>query len=325
MQGKTIQIFINDIMTVDYTEPGETFRPEDGEGRKFSSGTFAFQCHDPGSIVRYRNIRVRPLADDLPSPGTPPDDPEFEKKLLALAGKNIPMMDLHVHLKRDLSMEQALENARRYGFTYGFAVNCGLKMGIETEDSLKAFLAAYEKPPHTYMAMQAEGREWLDLFSKETIEKFDYVFTDGMTWTNDKGRRMRLWIREETEVGDPEHFMDQLVANIVAILDKEPVDIYVNPTFIPEEIADRYDALWTRPRMDRVIDALVRNGVALEINARRNIPGPHFIKRAKARGVKFTFGTNNAGAKDLGRLEYCINMALECGLTPNDMWIPAGK
>lgn len=33
-------------------------------------------------------------------------------------------------------------------------------------------------------------------------------------------------------------------------------------------------------------------------------------------------GTNNAGAQDLGRMEYCIEMIRECGLTWRDMWVP---
>ena len=54
-------------------------------------------------------------------------------------------------------MEQALANARKYGFTYGIAVNCGLKMGFEIDSALQAFLKTYQKPPETFLAMQAEG------------------------------------------------------------------------------------------------------------------------------------------------------------------------
>jgi histidinol phosphatase-like PHP family hydrolase len=170
--------------------------------------------------------------------------------------------------------------------------------------------------------MQAEGREWLGLFSKESRDRFDYVFTDAMTWTNNNGKRMRLWIREETEVGDPQDFMDQLTDRIVKIVSEEPIDIHVNPTYLPPEIAGRYDELWTEERMDRVVAALAESGVALEINNRNRIPSPAFLKKAKEAGVKFTFGTNNAGADDLGRMDYCIEMIGELGLTSRDMWIP---
>jgi len=321
VQGKTIQTFINDQLIAEYTEPENPYRPESISGRLLSTGTFAFQCHDPGSKVYFKNIKVKPLPNELPTPGKALDDPAFEARIVDLGVSNFPLVDLHVHLKQGLTLEEALVTARMYGYSYGIAVNCGLKMGFETDEELLECLANYSKPPHTWLAMQAEGREWLDMFSEEVISKFDYVFTDAMTWTNNNGKRMRLWIPVETEVGDPQDFMEQLVDNIEKIL-TEPVDIYVNPTYLPVGIEDRYDELWTPERMDRVIKALIDNSVAFEINNRRRIPSPAFIKRAKEAGVKFTLGTNNGGANDLGRMDYAIEMISECGLTGADMWMP---
>jgi hypothetical protein len=322
VQGKTIQTFINGNPVAEYTEPEEIHRVEGFKGRVLSSGTIAIQCHDPQSIVYYKNIKVKPLPDDLPTPGTPPEDLDFERRLVNLHMQGFPLIDFHVHLKGGLTQETALAHARKYGFSYGLAVNCGLKMGKETESELREYLDQYVQSPLTWHAMQAEAREWVDIFSEEIVSGFDYVFTDAMTWTNDKGTRMRLWIPEETEVGDPQDFMEQLVNRIEQILSNEPVDIYVNPTYLPDEINDRYDELWTTERMDRVIRALADNQVALEINNLRRIPSPAFIRRAKEAGVKFTFGTNNSGADDLGRMEYAISMIGECDLGSSDMWMP---
>jgi histidinol phosphatase-like PHP family hydrolase len=160
------------------------------------------------------------------------------------------------------------------------------------------------------------------MFSPEMIAKFDYVFTDSMTWTNDRGKRMRLWMPNEVEVGDKQKFMDMLVDRTVGILNDEPIDIYVNPTFLPAVIAKEYDTLWTEERMDRVIQAAVKNGVAIEINARYRLPSEKFIKRAKAAGATFSFGTNNGGRNDLGDLAYSRLMAVRCGLMAADMFVP---
>ena len=50
----------------------------------------------------------------------------------------------------------------------------------------------------------------------------------------------------------------------------------------------------------------------MEINNRRRIPSAAFIRLAKQAGVKFACGTNNAGADDLGRNEYCDEMIRGC-------------
>ncbi len=57
VQGKRIVIEVNGEVTVDYTEPDDLDRPE----RQLSSGTVAFQGHDPGSVVYYRNVKLRLL------------------------------------------------------------------------------------------------------------------------------------------------------------------------------------------------------------------------------------------------------------------------
>ena len=44
----------------------------------------------------------------------------------------------------------------------------------------------------------------------------------------------------------------------------------------------------------------------------------------KAGGCKFTLGTNNGSAIDLGRSEYGLRMIEECKLTPQDFWVPGG-
>ena len=115
--------------------------------------------------------------------------------------------------------------------------------------------------------------------------------------------------------------MDHLVGTIVKILSEEPIDIYVNPTFLPEIIAKEYDTLWTPPRMQRVIGAARDHGVAIELNSRYRLPSPRFIQLAKQAGLKFTLGVNNADA-NLGRDEYGLEMIQECGLTYKDFWMP---
>ena len=115
--------------------------------------------------------------------------------------------------------------------------------------------------------------------------------------------------------------MDHLVDQTVKILTYEPADIYANPTFLPGELNAEYAKYWTDERISRVLDVLVKYNIALEINARYKIPSFDIIRKAKERGIKFTFGTNNADA-DFGKLEYCLQAVEECGLTADDIWFP---
>ncbi len=300
VSGKRIIIKVNDRKVIDWTEPQEPAAPKAYPGRMISRGTFALQAHDPGSRIYYRNIRVKPL-------------PVID----------FPLEDLHVHLKGGLTLDEAVEMSEKRRVKFGIAQNCGKGFPCTNDEGLKAFLAKLKGKP-VYSAMQAEGREWLKMFSPRWMAEFDYIFTDSMTWTDDKGRRMRLWMPDEVFVDDEQQFMDMLVDRAVRIISNEPIDIYVNPTYLPAVIADKYDQLWTPKRIKRVITAAKDNNVAIEINSRFMLPSKKFIRMAKKAGCKFTCGTNNGG-RDLGTLEYSKRMIRECGLTKNDLFTPRPK
>ncbi|HEY3384605.1 MAG TPA: prolyl oligopeptidase family serine peptidase [Vicinamibacterales bacterium] len=232
------------------------------------------------------------------------------------------LADYHVHVKGGLTLDDALSRSSQTGIRYGIVINGGLGFPVSSDEGLEAFLREMRGKP-AFVAFQAEGREWVRLFSRRTLEKFDYVFTDAMTWTDDSGRRMRLWIEDEVgAIADPQAFMDMLVKRATGIFDNEPIDLYVNPTFLPKRIAAGYDSLWTPARMQRIVDRLAANGIGMEINNRYRIPSTAFIRLAKRSGVKFACGTNNTGPDDLGRNEYCAEMIRQCDLREADFWVP---
>ena len=244
----------------------------------------------------------------------------YEKRISEFQAEGLPLIDYHIHLKGGLTLEEALEKSRAAGITYGIAENCGLGFTVTNDEQLKQSFDRLEGRP-VLKAMQAEGREWVNMFSPEMIAKFDYVFSDALTFHDKQGRRTRLWMADEVNIDDEQEFMEMYVGKIVTILEDEPIDIFVNPTFLPAVIAERYDELWTQQRMQRVVQAAVKNGVAIEINARYRIPSVKFIKLAKQAGAKFAFGTNN-GDRELGHLEYSLDVAEQCGLTKDDMFVP---
>jgi hypothetical protein len=94
--GKTIQTFINDQLVCEYAEAPSPYRAEDKPGRLLGSGTFALQAHDPASVVKYRNIKVKLLPVDAPSPAglVPLADRELDVLVTQASNDNIPLIDL---------------------------------------------------------------------------------------------------------------------------------------------------------------------------------------------------------------------------------------
>ena len=59
--GKHVTIKINGKELVNYTQPENPDHLESMPGRIIGTGTFALQAHDPGSVVYFKDIVVRPL------------------------------------------------------------------------------------------------------------------------------------------------------------------------------------------------------------------------------------------------------------------------
>jgi len=237
---------------------------------------------------------------------------------------NFPITDLHIHCKGGFTIEDAVKKSKDENIAYGIVTNVGIGFPVHNDNQIDSVINSLKKYPQFFMGMQAEGREWVNNFSKESISKFDYVFTDGMTFKDAKGRRNRIWIKEETWIDNEEEFMNYLVNTIVKILSTEPINMYVNPTFLPAQMSDRYDSFWTPERMDRVIKAAKDHNIAIEINNRYRIPSVTFIERAKKAGVKFTVGTNNLDANFSGAA-YALEVIQKCHLTQADFYQPVNK
>lgn len=61
VKGNTVRTEINDDVLYEYVQP-PLAPPVPGEmNSRIGSGLMALQAHDPGSVVHYRNLRVKPL------------------------------------------------------------------------------------------------------------------------------------------------------------------------------------------------------------------------------------------------------------------------
>jgi hypothetical protein len=316
VRGRRVQVRVEKQLVMDYVQPENV-----EEGPRLKQGTVGIRGHGGSGAVQIRNLQVRPLPTDktvaAPLPKVKLDATDL--RLGRLREQGFSVVDFHTRLTGGLTLDGVLGWTWRTGIGSGVTARCGRGLDVSDDRSAAAFLETVRGRP-VFVGLHAAGREWPGLLSLATVARFDYVLTDAMTITTG-GRRVRLWVKEEVDVSDPEKFADLLVKATEAILDTEPIDILASPTYLPGAIAKDHDRLWTPARLRRLVDALKRNGVALEINDRQRLPRPPLIKLAKEAGVKFAFGGDNAG-RALGRLGYGLQMVEECALTPDDLWAP---
>lgn len=244
-------------------------------------------------------------------------------RLLAQAGESaslgFPIVDFHVHVEGKMTVERVLALARERGVKVGVAEHGGVGEGMKTDEDMRQYLARWAGKP-VFRGMQGGGLTWSKMFSKEMIAKLDYVLSDALIFPEKDGRMVELWTPAAV-ITDAQDFMERYVGWNLRVMNEEPIDILANATFLPAAIVRDYDKLWTDERMEKVIETARRHGIAIEISGLYKIPSKKFVMKARAAGVKFSFGSNTHG-EDVGRVEYSIHLAKDCGFTAKNMFTP---
>jgi hypothetical protein len=237
------------------------------------------------------------------------------------AKRGITIVDYHVHIRGGMTPELAVEREKAWIVRSSAMDNHGREWDTKNDSQLLKFAEkAKSASGRMPVGIQVNDRDWFRQISPSTREKFDFILADTMIMgKRADGRDNRLW--QPQTIDDPEKWMKEYFAHNMRILD-EPISILANPTYLPMELADRYDSLWTDERMRKLIAKAVKKGVALEIQAGSPYPRPRFLLMAKQMGAKFSFGTNNFDSKpkDLSRWLEAITWL---DLQVSDIWTPA--
>ncbi len=233
-----------------------------------------------------------------------------------------PVADYHVHLSPTLSIEQALQLGKERNVGIGIVEHPGPGYPINTDADLEQYIDGLRKYP-VRIGLQPVYAGWSKSFSRGLLDKLDYVLMDALTMPNNDGTWLAIW-QIDTHVDDEEAFVTRYMQFIEQVMTTEPIDIFGWPTFLPVPVARQYQQLWTRQRVDRILDLAKSRKLAIEINEVAHVPDENFITAAKRAGLKFTFGTDSRN-QNAAHFYYCYQMAQKCGLREADMYVPKKK
>ena len=244
----------------------------------------------------------------------------YSRSFGAPADDGFPLMDLHVHLTGTFTIDHVMEISKKTNVQFGIMVNPG--GNVSDDAGLRRFIDSL-KPYPVYCGLQPMSPGWSRNFSPETIRLLDYFLMDAQTIPNGNAyaETLRIW-NFDTYVDDSQKFMETYMTHILDVIDNnEPLDIFGWPLFLPVCIARDYYTLWTEQRMQKIIAALKRKTLAVEINDLAHTPHEKFIGMAKEQGLKFTFGSDTRDSK-AGRLDFCKYVAKKCALRKDDFFVP---
>ncbi|MDL2223078.1 DUF1080 domain-containing protein [Bacteroidales bacterium OttesenSCG-928-M11] len=184
VEGSNIKVHVGDYWVVDYSQPKNPYRQNEYKGRLLSKGVFVFANYSEAPIA-FRNIKVKPL-DAIPFNKTDAIN-EDNDEFIRLHQKNFPLFDTNIQLVDSLTPDSMDSLTRKYGITYGVVALCGTNSAISTDKQVDEWFDRVGN--HLFLlGMKAEGSGWQNLFSQKSVDRFDYVLTDALTWTESVGQ-----------------------------------------------------------------------------------------------------------------------------------------
>jgi len=117
-------------------------------------------------------------------------------------------------------------------------------------------------------------------------------------------------------------YMDAHVASVEQLATEMPVDIFAHPTLValPYRTLD-VDLVWTEERETRIVDALFHAGIAFEISSRYR-PHDRIVRRAIARGVRISLGSDGHSFDQVADITRPLAMARQLGVADADLYDP---
>jgi hypothetical protein len=242
-------------------------------------------------------------------------------KAILTGDNDFPLTDLHVHLTDNFNIENIMDISKRTKVQFGIVENPGNR--VRDDSTLKNFIDKLQPYP-VYVGLQPMSPGWSKNFSPAVLSQLDYVLMDAQTipMGNGYNETLRIW-NFDTYVDDTDKFMKVYMEHTLEVINNnEPLTTLGWPLFLPVCISRDYYTLWTEERMQKIISALKKKNINIEINDMSHTPHEKFINMAREQGLKFTFGSDTRDQK-AGRLDYCKYIAKKCNLKRGDFFIPA--
>jgi len=242
----------------------------------------------------------------------PKPSPAMQEQVARLKAKGIPLTDYHIHIRGGMTPEKALDWMNQSGVRSGVLENAGRDWPLSDNDKIKTFIEDARKFPELLIGLQVNDRDWFKTINPELLAILDFILSDTMIMDE-----QRLWFENDYSIDDENAWLEKYFNHCMTIVN-EPITILANPTYLPNKIVHRYDDFWTENRMGKLIDAAVKNNVALEIQAGTNFPNKRFIELALEKGAKITIGRNNSNDRP-NELKRSLDWLEEFNLKPENM------
>jgi histidinol phosphatase-like PHP family hydrolase len=137
------------------------------------------------------------------------------------------------------------------------------------------------------------------------------------------GTLVRMF-QKELPAGLPRaSYMEQHVLEVETLAREMPIEIFAHPTLVPHALrAVPGDELWSEAHEERLVLALKRNGICMEVSNRYRAH-TRLVQRAVSHGVRLSLGSDGHQREQIGNLEWPLALTRSLGVPDHELYDPA--
>ncbi len=117
-------------------------------------------------------------------------------------------------------------------------------------------------------------------------------------------------------------YMEQHVLAVETLAREMPIEIFAHPTLVPHALRTvPGDELWSAEHEDRLVLALKRNGICMEVSNRYRAH-TRLVQRAVSHGVRLSLGSDGHQREQIGNLEWPLALTRSLGVPDHELYDP---
>lgn len=197
-----------------------------------------------------------------------------------------------------------------------------VKFSLKSPAAMDDYSAMIAHLPYRSAEFCSHDTLWRELTSAQ-LARFTHRIGSLHAVTVGDGSLVRMF-QKTLPTGLPRReYMSIHVAAVEALAAEMPVEIFAHPTLLPHELRSvPPEELWQEADEDRMVLALKRHGICLEVSNRYR-PHQRLVERALAHGVRLSLGSDGHQRDQVGNLDWPLALTRSLGVPDEALYDPS--
>lgn len=196
-----------------------------------------------------------------------------------------------------------------------------VKFALKSSTAVNDYLELITDLPYRSAEFCSHDSLWRELTDVQ-LDRLTHRIGSLHAVTMPDGTLVRMFQKELPAGLDRARYMERHIQAVEALANEMPIEIFAHPTLVPHALRGvPGEELWSHAHEERVVLALERNGICLEVSNRYRAH-TRLVQRALSHGVRLSLGSDGHQREQIGNLEWPLALTRSLGVPDRELYDP---